>query len=49
MANSASHPSGVGQMSSNPLMMGYTSWLALPVPVIGSLPRAEFAGWAVTK
>jgi len=23
MANSASHPSGVGQMSSNPLMMGY--------------------------
>jgi len=23
MANSASHPSGVGEMSSNPLMMGY--------------------------
>jgi len=25
MANSASHPSGVGYMSSNPLMMGYGS------------------------
>jgi len=38
-------------MSSDPLMMDYEggdSWLALPVPVIGSLPRAVFAGLAVT-
>jgi len=42
-------------MSSDPLMMDYegydglpTSWLVLPVPVIRSLPRAVFAGWAVT-
>jgi len=37
MANSASHPSMVGKMSSNALMMGYKGggrpycWLALPV------------------
>jgi len=31
-----------------PLMMDYECGDALPVPVIGSLPRAVFAGWAVT-
>jgi len=38
-------------MSSNPLMMDYeggdlyTSWLALPVPVIGSLPGLCLQAW----
>jgi len=40
-------------MSSDSLMMDYEggdllAWLALPVTVIGSLPRAVIAGWAVT-
>jgi len=43
MANSASHPSGVGLMSSNPLIVGYEGGDLLPAGA------ALAGGWATVR